>query len=87
MSGPAHKYDLVVVYRIYPKVSKPALGLFLSDNKERMAEICLQSFRRSLGNLHAKLWGSFLMAALLTTQRCFASFLRLKTSSWSFCQA
>jgi hypothetical protein len=56
MSEQARKYDVAVAYRIYPKMSKPALGLPFSDNKERMAEVCLQSFRRSLGELRAKVW-------------------------------
>ena len=56
MSEPTRKYDIAVVYRIYPKMSKPALGLPFSDDKERMAEVCLQSFRRSLGDLRAKVW-------------------------------
>lgn len=56
MSEEARKYDVAVVYRIYPKMSKPALGLPFSDDKERMAEVCLQSFRRSLGDLRAKVW-------------------------------
>jgi hypothetical protein len=37
-------------------MSKPALGLPFSDDKARMAEVCLQSFRRSLGDLRAKIW-------------------------------
>jgi hypothetical protein len=49
-------YDVAVAYRIYPKVAKPALGLPFSDDKYRLAEVCLQSFRRSLGTLHAKIW-------------------------------
>jgi hypothetical protein len=52
----AGKYDLAVAYRIYPKVSKPAMGLPFSDDKLRLSEVCLQSFRRSLGNLRAKIW-------------------------------
>jgi hypothetical protein len=51
-----NKYDLAVAYRIYPKVAKPALGLPFSDDKARLAEVCLQSFRRSLGNLRVRLW-------------------------------
>ena len=50
------KYDLAVAYRIYPKVAKPALGLPFSDDKARLAEVCLQSFRRSLGSLRVKIW-------------------------------
>lgn len=50
------KYDLAVAYRIYPKVAKPALGLPFSDDKARLAEVCLRSFRRSLGSLRVKVW-------------------------------
>jgi hypothetical protein len=50
------KYDVAIAYRIYPKVAKPALGLPFSDDKYRMAEVCLRSFRRSLGDLRAKIW-------------------------------
>lgn len=50
------RYDVAVAYRIYPKVAKPALGLPFSDDKARLAEVCLQSFRRSLGSLRVKLW-------------------------------
>ena len=56
MSDQSRKYDVAVVYRVYPKMSKPALGLPFSDDKERMAEVCLQSFRRSLGDLRARIW-------------------------------
>lgn len=49
-------YDLAVAYRIYPKVSKPALSLPLGDDKLRLAEICLRSFQDSLGSLRAKIW-------------------------------
>lgn len=56
MSSPARKYDLAVAYRIYPEVSKPALGLPFSNSKDRLSEVCLQSFRRSLGDLRVKVW-------------------------------
>jgi hypothetical protein len=56
MSGDSRKYDVAVAYRIYPKMAKPALGLPFSDDKERLSEVCLQSFRRSLGDLRAKIW-------------------------------
>jgi hypothetical protein len=49
-------YDLAVAYRIYPKVSRPAHGLPFDDDKLRQAEICLRSFRKSLGQLRVKLW-------------------------------
>src|SRR3954451_13708426 len=49
-------YDIAIAYRIYPKVARPALGLPYSDNKLRLAEICLHSLKKSLGNLRAKVW-------------------------------
>ncbi len=48
------KYDLAVAYRIYPGVSKvPAAH---SDNKFALSELCLRSFRESLGSLKIKMW-------------------------------
>src|SRR5579864_4372641 len=49
-------YDLAVAYRIYPKVSPPARNLPFGDDKFRQAEICLRSFKNSLGSLRVKLW-------------------------------
>ncbi len=49
-------YDLAVAYRIYPKVSKPAQSLPFGDDKLRLAEICLHSFRNSLGSIRVKIW-------------------------------
>jgi hypothetical protein len=49
-------YDLAVAYRIYPKVSKPAQNLPFGDDKLRQAEVCLRSFRESLGSLRVKMW-------------------------------
>lgn len=49
-------YDLAVAYRIYPKVAKPALGLPFSDDKLQMSEVCLRSFKGSLGSLRVKIW-------------------------------
>jgi hypothetical protein len=49
-------YDLAVAYRVYPKVSKPSLGLPFDDDKLRQAEIALGSFRRALGGLRVKIW-------------------------------
>src|SRR5271157_926772 len=49
-------YDLAVAYRIYPKVAECALGLPFSDHKFRLSEICLRSFRESLGGLRVKCW-------------------------------
>jgi hypothetical protein len=49
-------YDLAVAYRIYPKVSRLAQSLPLGEDKLRQAEICLRSFRDSLGTLRVKIW-------------------------------
>lgn len=49
-------YELAVAYRIYPKVSAPSHGLPFDTDKLRQAELCLRSFKRSLGPLRVKLW-------------------------------
>src|ERR1700731_1686715 len=49
-------YDLVVAYRIYPMFSKLGQGLPFGDDKLRLAEVCLRSFRDSLGSLRVKIW-------------------------------
>jgi len=46
-------YDLVVAYRIYPAVSKTPL--VFQDNKYKLAELCVKSFKKSLGDLKVKL--------------------------------
>ena len=56
-TGPGDcRYDVAVAYRIYPKVAKPAQSLPFGDDKLRQAEICLRSFRKSLGSLRVRLW-------------------------------
>jgi len=47
-------YDVAVAYRIYPRVSKTPI--VHRDNKYKLAELCLGSFRNSLGNLKTKMW-------------------------------
>ncbi len=47
------KYDLVVAYRIYPAVSK--VPPIYSKDKPKLAELCLHSFKKSLGGLRAKM--------------------------------
>lgn len=49
-------YDIAVAYRIYPKVAQAALALPSGDDKYRLSEICLRSFKDSLGGLRAKIW-------------------------------
>jgi len=50
-------YDVAVAYRIYPKVSTngnpPPV---FPDDKLKLAEFCLRSFKNSLGGLRVKLW-------------------------------
>lgn len=47
-------YDLTVAYRIYPKISRsPAV---FSDNKYKLSQLCLKSFKESLGDLKVKLF-------------------------------
>lgn len=50
-----NKYDLAVAYRIYPKVSAHSPAIF-ADDKLKLAELCLNSFKASLGNLRVKVW-------------------------------
>ena len=47
-------YDLVVAYRIFPKVSKsPPI---FQNNKYKLAHLCLKSFKESLGSLKVKIY-------------------------------
>ncbi|MCX6154152.1 MAG: glycosyltransferase family 2 protein [Candidatus Kapabacteria bacterium] len=47
-------YDIAVAYRIYPKISKnPAV---FPDDKYKLSELCLKSFKSSLGALRSKIW-------------------------------
>ena len=50
------RYDVAVAYRVYPGVSKPSRGLPFDDDKLHQAEICLGSFKKSLGSLRVKIW-------------------------------
>jgi hypothetical protein len=49
-------YDLAVAYRIYSGVAETADGLPFSGDKLKLSEICLRSFKESLGNLRVKIW-------------------------------
>ncbi len=47
-------FDLAVAYRVYPGISKtPA---FFSNDKLKLSELCLKSFKGSLGPLRVKIW-------------------------------
>lgn len=50
------RYDLAVAYRIYPGLAGTAAGLPFSDDKLQLSEICLRSFKESLGALRVKVW-------------------------------
>jgi hypothetical protein len=50
------RWDVVVAYRIYPKVAKSALGLPFGEDKLQLSEMCLHSFKQCLANLRVKLW-------------------------------
>lgn len=47
-------YDLSVAYRIYPRVSK--VPPVFKDDKYKLSEFCLKSFKNSLGDLKAKIF-------------------------------
>jgi hypothetical protein len=70
-------YDLAVAYRIYPKVSNtcnnhpPIFG----EDKLKLAELCLESFKNSVSGLRVKLW------ALLND--CPPAYDSLFTSRWA----
>jgi hypothetical protein len=46
--------DLAIAYRVYPRVS-PTPALY-PDNKFKLVEACLGSFKRALGSLRIKMW-------------------------------
>lgn len=48
-------YDLAVAYRIYPKVSSHRPPIF-ADDKLKLSQLCVQSFKKSLGDLRVKMW-------------------------------
>jgi len=48
---------LAIAYRIYPGVSK--VPPVFPDDKYRLAELCLKSFRQALGTIQVKLWVIF----------------------------
>lgn len=50
----SRQYDIAIAYRIYPGVSKTPI--VFSDNKYKLAELCLKSFKASLGTLKVKMW-------------------------------
>lgn len=49
----SHSYDVTVAYRVYPQVSR--IPLIFADDKLKLTELCLRSFRESIGSLRVKL--------------------------------
>jgi hypothetical protein len=49
-------YDLAVAYRIYPKVSEASSLLPCGDDKYRLSELCLKSFKEAVAGLRVKVW-------------------------------
>jgi len=47
-------FDIVIAYRIYPKISKTPF--ICPDDKLKLADVCLASFKRGLGSLRAKIY-------------------------------
>lgn len=47
------EYDLAIAYRIYPKVSKNPI--VFTDDKFKLSDLCLRSFKNSLGDLNVKM--------------------------------
>jgi hypothetical protein len=56
MQNQKRVYDLVVAYRIYPKVAAVAASLPCGHDKYLLSEICLKSFKSSLRGLRVKIW-------------------------------
>lgn len=48
--------DVAIAYRIYPKVAESAGGLPGAEEKLQLSELCLRSFKKSLGDLRVKIW-------------------------------
>ena len=48
------KYDIAIVYRIYPGVSK--IPPIYSDDKYKLSELCLASFKEALRGINFKLY-------------------------------
>jgi hypothetical protein len=49
-------YDIAVAYRIYPRVAEAATSLPSGNDKYRLSEICLKSFKEALADLRVKIW-------------------------------
>jgi len=73
MSATHSPYDLAVVYRICPFMSKTAPQIFKGD-KFLLSRVALESFKASLGNLRVKMW--------VLLDNCPPEYERLFTDLW-----
>ena len=48
------EYDLAVVYRIYPGVSK--VPIIYENNKFELSKIAIKTFAEALGDMKVKVW-------------------------------
>ena len=51
-----NKFDLSLVYRIYPGIAKKNKPVIFPDDKYKMSEVCIKSLKLALGSLRAKIW-------------------------------
>jgi hypothetical protein len=70
----ATRYDVAVAYRICPVVSAAKPAIF-ADDKLELSALCLESFKRSLGDLRVKLF--------VILDSCPAQYATLFTSRWT----
>lgn len=70
---PTSPYDLAVVYRICPAMSRTAPAIFGGD-KLLLSKVALESFKASLGGLRVKLW--------VLLDNCPPEYAELFTDSW-----
>ena len=56
MSNQKRAYDVAVAYRIYPKLAPSGASFACDGDKRRLSEVCLRSFKESLGGLRARIW-------------------------------
>ena len=54
LDSPIKKYDLSVVYRIYPGVSK--IPIIHKNDKYELSKIAINSFKDALGDMSVKIW-------------------------------
>ena len=71
------KHDLTVAYRICPHGSKHHPPIH-ADNKRALAEMCLDSFKKSCGNLHVRM--------IVVLDGCDESWRRMFAARWDLAE-